>query len=251
VTESKDMIVDLVYEKTCPNIARARKQLIKAFTESGVPVKWQEWEVSDPAAPAHIHGYGSPTILVNKQDVSGQMQQGDDYCCRVYSHDEAASKGVPAVSDIVDCLKKASPKRTSHQSRRVSRFGLNSSTLPAIGVAFLPKLACPACWTAYAGLLSAFGISFVDYTPYLLPLTSLFLIIALAALAFRAPARRGYQPLALGILASIVLLVGKFQYASDAAMYVGLFLLVSASLWNTWPKAKASNVPCPACVSGN
>lgn len=117
MTESRDMIVELVYEKTCPNIARARKQLIKAFAESGVPVRWQEWEVSDRAAPDHIHGYGSPTILVNKKDVSGQMKQGDDYCCRIYSHDEAASKGVPAVSDISNALEKGDSQAHSFQAQ--------------------------------------------------------------------------------------------------------------------------------------
>lgn len=82
--------------------------------------------------------------------------------------------------------KKAIPRRTHSRPRRGYRIGLNSTTLPAIGVAFLPKSACPACWPAYAGLLSTFGISFVDYGPYLLPLTSLFLVIALAALAIKS-----------------------------------------------------------------
>src|SRR6185436_814844 len=29
-------------------------------------------------------------------------------------------------------------------------------TIPGIGVALLPKLACPLCWPAYAGILSSF-----------------------------------------------------------------------------------------------
>ena len=43
-----------------------------------------------------------------------------------------------------------------------------AALLPAIGAALLPKLTCPACWPAYAAVLSALGVSFVDYTPYLL-----------------------------------------------------------------------------------
>ena len=107
--------------------------------------------------------------------------------------------------------------------------------LPAIGLALLPKLTCPVCWPAYAGLLSSFGIGFFNYTPYLLPITSLFLIVAVFALIYRAKVRRGYGPFAFGLLASISILVGKFSYDSDMALYLGVGLLIGASLWNAWP----------------
>jgi hypothetical protein len=29
--------------------------------------------------------------------------------------------------------------------------------LPGVGVSLLPKLMCPACWPAYAGIVSALG----------------------------------------------------------------------------------------------
>ena len=120
--------------------------------------------------------------------------------------------------------------------------------LPAVGAAFLPKLTCPACWPAYAGMLSALGIGFFDYTPYLLPLTAVFVLIAVCALAYRAKQRRGYKPFLLGLAAGATLLAGKFHFDSDAAMYAGLAVLVLASLWNTWPMPQPTGVPCPACV---
>lgn len=241
------MKVELVYEKTCPNIEAARAHLLRAFTEAGITPSWQEWEVTTADAPDYIHGYGSPTILVNGNDVSGDMAGGDDYCCRVYSHGEQTNKGVPAMADIVRALK--SDQKIPAKKSFMSRWQLNGATLPAISVAFLPKLACPACWPAYAGLLSSLGIGFFDYTPYLLPLTSVFLVIALAALVYRAQYRRGYKPFLLGILAATTLLIGKFQYGSDVAMYAGLTLLVAASLWNTWPKSQSMGAGCPACVT--
>ena len=112
-----------------------------------------------------------------------------------------------------------------------------------------PKLACPACWPTYAGLLSFLGIGFFDYTPYLLPLTAVFLVIAIVALAYRAIQRLGYKPLLVGILAVGILLKGKFYIDNDAAMYTGLALLVVTSLWNTWPKSKYDGAPCPTCVT--
>lgn len=123
----------------------------------------------------------------------------------------------------------------------------NSALLPTVGVALLPKLTCPACWPAYAGLLSSLGIGFVDYTPYLVPFTLAFLAISLGTLVYRAKSRHGYGPLALGLVAGAVLMIGKFVYDSDAAMYIGLAILVVASLWNTWPKSQQPN--CPACAT--
>ncbi|MEA3412823.1 MAG: hypothetical protein U9R74_14975 [Pseudomonadota bacterium] len=99
------MQIELVYEKTCPNIEAARSQLLLAFAKAGIQPRWQEWEVSSPEAPSHVHGYGSPTILINGRDVGGDMADGDDYCCRIYSHRDDAEKGVPPVPDIVHALK--------------------------------------------------------------------------------------------------------------------------------------------------
>ena len=95
-----NMQIELVYEKTCPNIEAARLQLLRAFAEVGITARWQEWEVSSPEAPSHVHGYGSPTILVNGRDVIGDSAEGDDYCCRIYSDGEHTNKGVPAMVDI-------------------------------------------------------------------------------------------------------------------------------------------------------
>jgi mercuric ion transport protein len=129
----------------------------------------------------------------------------------------------------------------------IKSIKFNTAMLPTVGVALLPKLTCPACWPAYAGLLSSLGISFVDYTPYLVPFTLIFLGISLSTMVYRAKSRHGYGPLLLGLLAGAVLMVGKFAYNSDAAIYTGLVILVAASLWNTWPKTQMAN--CEACAT--
>jgi len=129
----------------------------------------------------------------------------------------------------------------------IKALKFNSSLFPTVGVALLPKLTCPACWPAYAGLLSSMGIGFVDYTPYLIPSTLAFLGISLSTMVYRAKTRHGFGPLYLGIVAGIVLMTGKFVYGSDDTMYVGLAILVAASIWNTWPKKQAGD--CAACTS--
>jgi mercuric ion transport protein len=239
--------VELIYEQSCPNIVAAREQLILAFNQANLTPQWQEWEMNHPETPDYARQYGSPTILVNGQDVSGESLTDTSVCCRIYQDSDVANRGVPAVSKIVAALGSATTQSGEKKSTS-NRYGLNFAMVPGIGVALLPKLACPACWPAYAGLLSSMGIGFIDYTPYLMPFTSAFILIALIALAYRAPNRRGYGPLALGALASGFILFGKFYFDSDRAMFIGVAILVLASLWNTWPKKMKGSGSCPACV---
>jgi len=107
--------------------------------------------------------------------------------------------------------------------------------LPGIGASLLPKLACPFCWPAYAGLLSSVGLGFLISAVYLLPFTAGFLVLALAAMAFRASSRHGYGPFLLGLFAAAGVLLGKFLWESKSAMYGAVGLLVIASVWNAWP----------------
>jgi len=129
-----------------------------------------------------------------------------------------------------------------------SRWKQGLVALPSVGFSMLPKLACPACWPAYAGLLTSVGLGFLISAVYLLPLTVAFLVLALEALAFRANQRRGYNPLMLGIVAASGVLLGKFVWESNPIMYAGIGLLVVSSLWNTWPRRDKSNeATCPGC----
>jgi hypothetical protein len=140
----------------------------------------------------------------------------------------------------------------SKSSGRDSTGWLNSlAMLPGIGASLLPVGVCPACWPAYAGLLSSFGFGLLLDTAYLLPLTALFLVLAVAALAYKAKTRKGYGPFVMGIVAAVIVFVVKFVYESDLAMYGGIAMLITASLWNAWPRKKVggNRKTCPACVS--
>jgi len=119
---------------------------------------------------------------------------------------------------------------------RVWKQGLLS--LPGIGLSALPKLACPVCWPAYAGLLSSLGLGFLISAAYLLPLTIVFLTLALVTLAFRAKSRRGLGPFLVGFIAAMGVLLGKFVWQSNAAIYGGVGMLVVASVWNAWPRGE-------------
>ncbi len=87
------------------------------------------------------------------------------------------------------------------------------------------------------------GLGFLLETAYLLPLTIAVLTLAVAALGFRARRRRGYGPFAVGLMAAVVLVVGKFVIESNMMVYGGIAALVSASMWNSWPSKRITSVP--------
>lgn len=232
--------VELIYDRDCPNVPQARENLLRAFSQAGLAPSWQEWDRADAEAPAYARAYGSPTVLVHSKDVAGS-KGSDATSCRIYVNGEGRNQGVPPVDMIVTAL------NGSFTTPARKHFGAGIvPLLPAIVAAVMPKLVCPACWPAYAGILSAVGLGFINYSPYLLPLTTVFLAVVLVSLAWRAKTRRGYAPLLLGGMAAAIVLIGKFHFDSDNATYLGVALLVAASLWNSWPRRQAK-VSCSAC----
>ena len=116
--------------------------------------------------------------------------------------------------------------------------------VPAVGAALLPSLSCPACWPAYASLLSVVGLTFLAESKYLLWLNLVALLIGLMVLLRRARTR-GYRPLVLGAIASITILTGKFEFASNAITWLGATALITAFIWSG---ALIKSAPtCPQC----
>ncbi len=110
--------------------------------------------------------------------------------------------------------------------------------IPAAALAALPL--CPAGYPAYAGILSAVGLTALSDTTVQTVLTVLFLSAALGALLYKAKSRRGYGPLALGMAASVALSISKFVMGSDPITYAAVGVLVVAGLWNVWPRVDAA-----------
>lgn len=126
---------------------------------------------------------------------------------------------------------KASTGRTCDQ--QVEANHLRCAEHRRIGPA---QMACPARWPAYAGLLPSIGLGFLISVRYLLPLTIAFLIVALAAMLFKARDRRGYGPSLRAVLATTGVLLGKFAWDSRATVYVTLpvnHLCVSCGVGST------------------
>lgn len=147
------MNVELIYDADCPNVAPTRSLLINAFTRTGVSARWKEWERTSPDSPPYVQGYGSPTLLVNGEDLAGVPPSPGTRACRVYTGSDGALRSTLPLELICAALLKEAPATGAHSRR--SGWQTIVASFPAIGTALLPKLTCPLCWPAYAALLSA------------------------------------------------------------------------------------------------
>jgi hypothetical protein len=226
--------VELIYDVDCPHIAAARVVLLQAFAHAGIiTASWKEWTRTAPDTPPHLREYGSPTILVNGEDVAGAHSPGGGNCCRLYSSGGTGFSGVPPVEQIVSALTNGNTGGAITGSKPGVPSGWRGllAVVPALGASLLPLGTCPACWPAYAGLFGTLGLGFLLEKTYLLPVTIVLLGLAFVSLVYHAKARRGYGPFALGMVAVSLVLVGKFFFF-DPLVYVGLALLMGASVWN-------------------
>jgi len=81
--------------------------------EAGVSAVWTEWSTEDARCPEHARGFGSPTILVNGEDVApaphpweGRNGSGGP-SCRVYRQEDGGLEGVPPRALLSEAVRTA------------------------------------------------------------------------------------------------------------------------------------------------
>jgi hypothetical protein len=95
--------IALVYDADCPNVPEARAALREAFERAGLEPRWVEYDRAAPNTPAALLRYGSPTILVDGVDVTGEAGRAAATSCRVYPS-EVGLRGVPPVETIASAM---------------------------------------------------------------------------------------------------------------------------------------------------
>ncbi len=104
--------VELVYDPGCPNVDATRDVLTRVLRGIDVPAVWTEWRTDDPTCPPAYLGYGSPTVLVNGDDVApgphpwAPREKGDGPRCRVYRDGDSVS-GTPPESLVSSAVQAA------------------------------------------------------------------------------------------------------------------------------------------------
>ena len=231
------MEVDFVYDTDCPNVELARGRLRQAFDSLGLAPAWNEVVIGSPRAPRHTRGYGSPTVLVDGRDVTGATPSAE-VCCRVYEGGDRA----PALDAIREALDGAQGR-----ARRGSAWRATCTALPAVGVALLPAVACPACWPLYGGVLATLGLTALMKSEWLFAVTLVALSVAVGAQLLRSRRQHRYGPLGLSLAAAIGVLGGKFWLEADWILYVSLCALSAAAVWTARQPQKHSSRPCQRC----
>ncbi|MDH3286060.1 MAG: hypothetical protein OEQ13_15110 [Acidobacteriota bacterium] len=115
--------IELIRDEDCPNAAGARDALRRALDAAGLPQSWKEWACTDPDAPEHVRGYGSPTILVDGQDVAGAEPSPCWSSCRIYLDEPGGPTGVPPVRLIVRALRRPGGRGPGADLRSPGRDG--------------------------------------------------------------------------------------------------------------------------------
>ncbi len=70
--------IELVYFDGCPNAKKARESLRSALGAES----WREWNLSSGQTPEEFRRYGSPTVLVDGRDVTGEAGGNAAMACR-------------------------------------------------------------------------------------------------------------------------------------------------------------------------
>lgn len=224
------MKIQLLTFPGCPNADSAREALRRVLIASGLRPRFEEVDVSASDTSERLRAWGSPTILVGGRDLAGAAPTGPG--CRLYDGTPEGMRGVPPDALIRAALDDARSRRP--------RWLRSLAVLPGAVVALLPVAHCPACIGAYFAVLSALGLGFVATEHVLAPLIGLFLALGLGTVAWSIKSHGRLGPLLVTVLGSGAVVAGRLVWVVPALLYVGVGLLVGASLWNLWLKRPRS-----------
>ena len=100
--------IELVYDRTCPNVNRARENVTAALRELQAPLIWTEWDREAAETPSNRRDFGSPTVLVDGRDVGCDettAPRSDANSCRVYFDPNGNCLcGAPSAQLILDAI---------------------------------------------------------------------------------------------------------------------------------------------------
>ena len=99
-----DLHIQLTTFPGCPNASAARTALERALAEAEVTGQIEEIDTSAPDTPASLRDWGSPTILVNGEDVGGEPT---GQSCRLYRDDAGPLQGTPPQALLTTALQRA------------------------------------------------------------------------------------------------------------------------------------------------
>ncbi len=88
--------IELIFFEGCPNVDQARDNLRSALESVDAHMTWTEWDLRSDSTPEGLRSYGSPTVLIDGRDVTGDSAGTGALACRV--------DGVPSAELILEKL---------------------------------------------------------------------------------------------------------------------------------------------------
>ena len=104
--------IELVYDTGCPNVDLARVVLTTACRSAEIPAVWTEWNSEDPKCPPYGQNLGSPSVLVNGEDVApgphpwAERNPNAGPRCRVYRDGDSIVQA-PPLARVEDAIARA------------------------------------------------------------------------------------------------------------------------------------------------
>lgn len=200
----------LLYFDGCPKASTARKTL----ADSGLKYKEVRQDGLHPSDP--LKSYSSPTILNGGELLFGTKTGPDGGC----------SIEVPTTTQLREKLE---ADGITKKAGALAPTGSVASILTVI--------LCPVCKPAIAVFLSTIGLGFVVSESVLRPLLLAFLALTVGGLVWSYfKVHRNFLPLAVGIMMSTGLYIGRYVYFGDLEnqflTYGSIAGLVVVSIWN-------------------
>ena len=118
-------------------------------------------------------------------------------------------------------------------------------TISAALLAVAPK--CPICFFAYFGVFGVAASSASAYRAWLPPITGFWLALTIAMLAFQRRGKPLYGPAVLGLVAALLLMIGKFAADSQVMAFVAVVTLFGAAIWRARTQLQKSPQLCSQC----
>jgi hypothetical protein len=119
------------------------------------------------------------------------------------------------------------------------------TAISALLLAAAPK--CPICFLAYFGIFGVATSSAPAYRAWLPPIIGFWLALTIAMLAFQRRGKPLFGPAALGLVAALLLMIGKFAAESQLMVFIAVITLFGAAIWRARTQLQKSTQLCSQC----
>lgn len=128
--------------------------------------------------------------------------------------------------------------RIFHSGKTICE-GVFSLLVPLI-IVFFPK--CPICWAAYLSLFGITGLQSVPYSPWLLPVFALLMIVNLFSIFKRAKVNGRTEAFCLTLLGALIILIPGILFSVPYIPFLGMTMIFVGSLMSSLSNKKTARI---------